>query len=739
MGWRGACLGVVGVGGVRGRAPDPTVGGARGPYSRPRPQILPATTVRMLRDDDTHHRTQRFRFRAVALGLLLLPALVVLLTDPQRHDIVFVWWLGVLPVVLTARTDGWRGAMVMAFGVVLLAVLAHTGVAATTGQAVSPILPPVLIFFLLAAAAIAWLARAMGDDRGDVEDLALTDRLTGLPNRRHARVFLETMFGSAERGRPLAVVLFDLDDFSGVNEAEGIRGADRILVEFADLLRSNTRRMNLSSRFGGEEFLAILAGGDEEGARAFAERIREAFRAAFDETHPTTLSAGVAAYHPSMKQPAELVAAADLALGRAKDEGGDRIRVFGRDVGSEDVRRSREQGSTAPRTPEAYISDPASMGNRPPPPDLIPEPSARFGEGRTILLVEHDSGEREVFDSYLEQEAFEVTSVEDAQGAIQALRSEFDAVFIDLQLPGLSSSELVRAVKSRWPATQVVVITADRDARVAAEALNAGADRYLFRPVDMPELQSALVDALARRDRLRAEEDRRREDARQRGAIVESGDNLVVDGLLALAEAAERRDHHSRGHARRVADYAVAIAGGLASPPEEFDPDRLHLACLVHNLGMISVPSEILNKSGTLTPEEFERVRRHPEVGRRILEPALGDEVVLQVAGWHHERWDGSGYPDGLAGEAIPLAARIVSIADALDAMTSTRPYRKALTWEDAVRQVRDRAGTHFDPGLLPAFRSALPELYRRFRQAPPTTADGDPDLDLEVAPSADQ
>lgn len=672
----------------------------------------------MLPVDDSPHGGRRLRHRLGALSLLLVPPLVLLLLPtPLPEASPLLWWLGIIPVALVARTDGWRGAVVVAFGVLVLAVATHTVLAGAADTPLPILLSPTLAAFLLAAGAMGWLVREVREDRGDVEDLALTDRLTGLPNRRHARVFLETMFGSAERGRPLAVVLFDLDDFRAVNEARGTRDADRILVEFGDLLQSNTRRMNLSSRFGGEEFLAILAGGDEEGARAFAERIREAFRAAFDETHPITLSAGVAAYHPSMRQPEELVAAADLALGRAKEEGGDRIRVFGRDFGSDDAREARARPAPEPRSPEAYLSDPTRMGRQPPPADLIPEPRARFGEGRSVLLVEHDAEGRDLLVSYLEREAFRVDAASDAQGAIQALGREYDVVFVNLQLPGLSSSELVRAVKSRWSATQVVVVTADRDARVAAEALNAGADRYLFRPLDMPDLQGTLVDALARRDRLRAEEERRRDDVRRRHEAEGSERELVLDGLLALAEAAERRDSFSRGHSRRVADYAVAIAEGLDTSPEDLDPDRLHLAGLLHDVGMLSVPTDILNKTDTLTPEEFKRVRQHPETGRRILEPALGDELVLQVAGWHHERWDGSGYPDGLAGEAIPLAARIVAVADALDAMTSPRPYRRALAWEDAVRQVRDRAGTHFDPGLLPAFRAALPELHRRFRR----------------------
>jgi HD-GYP domain-containing protein (c-di-GMP phosphodiesterase class II) len=162
----------------------------------------------------------------------------------------------------------------------------------------------------------------------------------------------------------------------------------------------------------------------------------------------------------------------------------------------------------------------------------------------------------------------------------------------------------------------------------------------------------------------------------------------------------------------------LILAQALDGREEALDLDLLRLACELHDVGKIGIPDAVLNKEGPLTTDEFVQVRAHPRTGRRILEPLLGDEIVLAVTNWHHERWNGEGYPDALAGKAIPLAARLVAIADALDAMTSDRAYRRSLEWPTAIAQILERAGSQFDPDLMPPFQRALPKLEDYFRQA---------------------
>jgi HD-GYP domain-containing protein (c-di-GMP phosphodiesterase class II) len=254
---------------------------------------------------------------------------------------------------------------------------------------------------------------------------------------------------------------------------------------------------------------------------------------------------------------------------------------------------------------------------------------------------------------------------------------------------------------------------------VAADALNAGADRYLFKPFGMPELRAHLLDALGRRDRALAERANRplpdpaehERDTRVREAVLR--------GAHALVRAVEARDPFTAGHSERVGTYAAILADGVDPTGILVDRDSLRLACELHDVGKIGVPDVVLNKDSDLTPAEFTSVKAHPRVGRRILEPLLDDPVIVAVVSWHHEAWDGSGYPDGLAGETIPLAARVVGLADALDAMTSSRAYRPARDWDEAVGLIRERAGTQFDPAVVAAFDEVLPRLERSFRGQP--------------------
>ncbi|MEX0979895.1 MAG: HD domain-containing phosphohydrolase, partial [Gemmatimonadota bacterium] len=291
-----------------------------------------------------------------------------------------------------------------------------------------------------------------------------------------------------------------------------------------------------------------------------------------------------------------------------------------------------------------------------------------------------------------------------------------EVVITDIRLPGASGNELVAAVKSRWPTTQVIVITGFRDAQFAAEALNAGADGYLFKPFGMPELRTHLLEAIARRDRILTDRDERHlltHEARER---ADEAREAILKGALALVRAVEVRDPYTRGHSARVAAYAVALAIELEKEGTFLDLDTLRLASELHDVGKIGIPDAILNKESSLSGDEFLEIEYHPRTGRRILEPLLDDEIVLAVASWHHERWDGGGYPDGLTGSAIPLAARVVGLADALDAMTSDRAYRAARPWEDAVEQIRGEFGAQFDPGLLSVFEAALPRLHEVYR-----------------------
>jgi putative two-component system response regulator len=660
----------------------------------------------------TDARTRQVPVRALILSLaaLVVPAVApFLLTEALRVYAPFLWLLALLPAFLLAYYRGWRGvATALAAGMASLSIAQATSL--WVGRTVPDTLLAVVAVYLVLSLGIGWLAEVLHRDRDEVEDMAFTDILTHLPNRRHARVFLENEFAAAQRGRLLTVVLFDLDQFKQYNDTYGHQPGDEALEAFAGVLTRTTRRMNLSSRFGGEEFVSVLAGSDAEGAAIFADRVRMGLRARNLGDPPLTVSAGVAQYHPSMQTPDELVAAADHALYQAKREGRNTVRIFGRS----DL-EALEAEAPAGAGPEAGGGRAAASPSGAAPARPLPHEITGFGKGRTVLVVEDDQQIRELLASYLGREGFTVTQAAGASLGVRALREEFDAVLTDIRLPGAGGSEMVTAVKSRWPATQVVVITGLHDAQVAADALNAGADRYLFKPFGMPELRSHLVDALARRDRALAErDDRRIQDpaADERDTRVREA---VLRGARALVRAVEARDPYTAGHSERVARYAAILADGVDPEGELLDRASLHLACELHDVGKIGVPDVVLNKDSDLTPAEFSAVKAHPRVGRRILEPLLDDALILAVVSWHHEAWDGSGYPDGLAGDAIPLAARVVGLADALDAMTSPRAYRPARGWEETLDLIREQANGQFDPAMVAALEAHLFQLEQAF------------------------
>lgn len=673
--------------------------------------------------------------RALVLAVLalLVPVSGALLFPEVLGEFAALLWLTLLlPGFLLAYYRGWQGAATaLAAGMAVLA-LTQAG-AAWMGTQVPDTLLGVVVAYLVLSMGQGWLAARLREESVQPP----VDSLTGLPDRQGAALRLSASFEAARRGTPLSVVLFDLDRFSVFNERQGREAGDEALRTFGRILAHHAGHDDMVSRIGGEEFLLVLPGRGGEDARAVAERVRASFRAGSAAEHPLSASAGVAQYHPSMATPDELLAAADHALYRAKHSGRDLVSLFseaamapGHAVPRSDEGRPGETAATDPlaaRPAPTLPRDPAEMGRTLPEPALLSRTPP--GAGRRVLVVEDDPRVRLLLSTFLRRDGFTVTEASTAAAGLWALATEHDVVVTDIHLPDASGNDLVAAVKSRWPATQVVVLTGARDAEVAAEALNAGADRYLFKPVALAQLRTHLVNALARRDSLLDEGRERRRLTREARDRADQAREAILRGARALVRAVEVRDPYTKGHSDRVAAYALELARGMGDG-QGFDLESLRLACELHDVGKIGVPDAILNKESGLTREEFAEVRQHPVVGRRILEPLFDDETVLAVVSWHHERWDGAGYPDGLAGEAIPLVARITSMADTLDAMTSRRAYRGALPWESAVAEIRANLGRQFDPALATVFEASIPALRRLALQNGGPEPSEDPDDD---------
>ena len=254
-------------------------------------------------------------------------------------------------------------------------------------------------------------------------------------------------------------MLFDLNHFKEYNDRYGHAVGDQALRVFADVLARSTRRMNLSGRLGGEEFLAVLADTGAEGAMVFAERVRTVLKGHLLGDPPLSVSAGAATFHPGMRSADEFLAAADHALYQAKHAGRDRVKMFGQaTVESSDPPSLKQPAKGEPQS--EYPRAPEELGKTLPPAALLPHQVTEFGRGRSVLVVEHEDPLREQVSDYLRGGGFAVSGATDAPSAIERLAIDYDVVVVSFPLSSSAGHDLVATVKSRWPATQVVVTTA---------------------------------------------------------------------------------------------------------------------------------------------------------------------------------------------------------------------------------------------------------------------------------------
>lgn len=292
---------------------------------------------------------------------------------------------------------------------------------------------------------------------------------------------------------------------------------------------------------------------------------------------------------------------------------------------------------------------------------------------------------------------FECQAARSAEEALEILEERPTPVVVtDLRMPGLGGVWLVDQVQKRWPETSVIVVTAGHEMDAVAQCLDAGAHHYFLKPINFDEFHLAL-EATFRHQRLRLERERQR-------AVLEASlgrqrrrlRRTWLSAIDSLVRTLEARDPGTSGHSLRVRHYAVRLADRMRLPLRS--RRRLSLAAKLHDIGKVGLPEGILNKDGGLTAEEYAWVKEHPVTGERILTPVIRCREVLAAIRGHHERYDGRGYPDGLAGEDIPLLARIIAVVDCFDALTSTRAYRGALPVAQALEIVRADMGKQFDP-----------------------------------------
>jgi putative two-component system response regulator len=343
--------------------------------------------------------------------------------------------------------------------------------------------------------------------------------------------------------------------------------------------------------------------------------------------------------------------------------------------------------------PSAPVADPTPAETRPAP--------------TNCLIVDDERVLRQVLVQLMRSLGFTCFEAANGREALDVLAAQpVELVLTDLRMPQMDGLELLRAIRERWPDTAVVMITAVADVEVAVSALALGAMDYLAKPFHLREVSARVAQVREKRQLLLENREYHLHLEQKVRAQAQRLEELFLASVQSLADALEVKDPYTRGHSIRVSSYATVIGQQLGLADEALR--QLELGGHVHDIGKIGVREAVLNKPGPLTEEEYAHIMTHPTVGWRILSPLLGDvPVALDVVRYHHERWDGRGLPDGLAGEAIPLAARVAAAADSLDAMTSGRPYRVGRSFEAALVEIERHRGTQFDPAVVDAVQRA--------------------------------
>lgn len=327
-----------------------------------------------------------------------------------------------------------------------------------------------------------------------------------------------------------------------------------------------------------------------------------------------------------------------------------------------------------------------------------------------ILIVDDEDNVRSILLRHLADEGSECVESPSAIDALTKLESQsFSLVISDVMMPGMSGMEFLRLVKEQSPETAFIMITGLMDIHTAVDSLRTGAVDFITKPFELATVRRSVDRALERR-RLLMENRRYREklEEKVRHRSYELGETLreVEESykitLEAMVTALDAREHETHAHSQRVRAYTLTMAQHLGLRHD--DLVQMGRGALLHDVGKIGVPDSILLKPGKLNEEEWVEMRKHPQIGYNILQSIEFLAPAAEIVLCHQERWDGTGYPHRLAGADIPLGARIFAIVDTLDAMTSDRPYRKAMTFETAWNEIRRCSGTQFDPHVADAF-----------------------------------
>jgi len=331
---------------------------------------------------------------------------------------------------------------------------------------------------------------------------------------------------------------------------------------------------------------------------------------------------------------------------------------------------------------------------------------------QNILIVDDDRVICNMLSALLKKEGYQCAAAQDAEAALKALSSSpFALVISDVKMPGNDGSWLLKKIQELHTGTPVIMLTALGEIELAMDCLRAGASDYLLKPPKIAELVRTIERIKAQKsieltkERYQSElETTVKNRTHELQTSLKNINRNYQNMILALVSALDTREQETSEHSFRVVTYTLAIARQLKLTSRELQV--IGQGALLHDIGKISVPDAVLLKPDKLTPEEWEQMCRHPLIGYQMIKPIPFLSEAAEIVLNHHEHYDGTGYPHGRTAEEIPLGARIFAIADALDAMTRNRPYRKGIALASALKEIARYACRQFDPVLIEAFLS---------------------------------
>jgi putative two-component system response regulator len=470
------------------------------------------------------------------------------------------------------------------------------------------------------------------------QDAALIykDNLTGLYCHSIFQITVDHEIKRSQRyGKDFSLALIDIDRFSFYNENNDHAQGDVMLKLIAEAIDANIRNVDIAARYSGDQFVLIITESDLEAAIKVTERIRQSIERVCHSN--LTVSIGLVSYPSDAKKRLDLINKAQEALQKAKIKGGNAIHFFNNKI------------------QEINMPDGSKQPN--------------------VLIVDDVPLNLKMLEAMLASEGYCIIKASDGHEALHLVsKYHMDLVLLDVMMPGMDGYEVCQHLKAneKTRLIPVVMVTALDDTVSRIKGIQAGADDFITKPPHKAELL-ARVQSLIKVNNLN-----------KRLADIKSV-------IMSIAIAVEAKDSYTQGHVERVANLAVSIGKKLGLL--EKDIEALWFAGVLHDVGKIGVPDAILNKNGKLTDDEWEMIKLHPEIGYKIclpLESTLGS--ALEGIRYHHEKIDGSGYPDGLKGDVIPEIARIIAVVDFYDALTSDRPYRIGMSRAKTINLLREEA-----------------------------------------------